>query len=189
MAIKTFTTGEVLTASDTNTFLANSGLVYITEAAFSTTALDGIFTSTYDNYCLVVSNMITTGANGLVQFKYRDTANATVSLTNYFSATLRFDSTAASYNYGVTSAAQAETGVNLVTTGQYPSFSMDIYGPRLSTVQTTSRLTGVGAIGGPSNVSNSSLYNATTAMAGIIFNMTAGTISGGRVYVYGYRKA
>jgi hypothetical protein len=29
MAIKTFTTGEVLTASDTNTYLANSGLVYV----------------------------------------------------------------------------------------------------------------------------------------------------------------
>jgi hypothetical protein len=30
MAIKTFTTGEVLTASDTNTYLANSGLVFET---------------------------------------------------------------------------------------------------------------------------------------------------------------
>ena len=29
MAIKTFTTGEVLTAADTNTYLANSGLVYV----------------------------------------------------------------------------------------------------------------------------------------------------------------
>ena len=33
MAIKTFTTGEVLTASDTNTYLANAGLVYITSTA------------------------------------------------------------------------------------------------------------------------------------------------------------
>jgi hypothetical protein len=189
MATKTFTTGEVLTASDTNTYLANSGLVYITEAAFSTTALDGIFTSTYDNYRIVASNLITTGGGGLIQFKYRDTTNATVSLTNYFSASLRYDSTNVTYDYGITSAAQAETAINLVTTGQYPSFSMDIFGPRLATVQTTSRLTGVGAIGGPSNVSSSSLYNATTAMAGIVFNMTAGTISAGQVYVYGYRKA
>jgi hypothetical protein len=29
MAIKTFTTGEVLTASDTNTYLANAGLVFV----------------------------------------------------------------------------------------------------------------------------------------------------------------
>ena len=35
MAIKTFTTGEVLTASDTNTFLANAGLVYVAGGTFS----------------------------------------------------------------------------------------------------------------------------------------------------------
>ncbi len=29
MAVKTFTTGEVLTAADTNTYLNNGGLVYI----------------------------------------------------------------------------------------------------------------------------------------------------------------
>ena len=180
-----FSSAAVLTAAQMNAV----GLWKITEVNFSTTAIDGIFTSDFDNYRIVASNLITTGAGGLIQFKYRDTTNATVSLTNYFSASLRFDSTAVTYDYGVTSAAQAETAINLVTTGQYPSFSMDIFGPRLSTVQTTSRLTGVGAIGGPSNVSSSSLYNATTAMAGIVFNMTAGTISAGQVYVYGYRKA
>lgn len=53
MAIKTFTTGEVLTASDTNTYLANGGLVYITAttvSAASTPAIDGCFTSTYAHY-------------------------------------------------------------------------------------------------------------------------------------------
>jgi hypothetical protein len=33
MAIKTFTTGEVLTAADTNTYLANSGLIRESAAA------------------------------------------------------------------------------------------------------------------------------------------------------------
>ena len=188
MAIKTFTTGEVLTASDTNTYLANSGLVYITEAAFSTTALDGIFTSTYDNYKIVLNNASTSGVGGLIQFKYRDTANATVSLTNYNSATLRYDATGTSYNYGVLNASQAETGINVITTNKYASFEIDIFGPRL-TVDTMSTLKGVGAILGPSTVLSSSAYNGTTAMAGIVFNMTAGTITSGRVYVYGYREA
>ena len=31
MAIKTFTSGAVLTAADTNTYLTNSGLVYIAQ--------------------------------------------------------------------------------------------------------------------------------------------------------------
>jgi hypothetical protein len=56
MAIKTFTTGEVLTASDTNTYLANSGLVYITSTTFSgaaTTNTDGCFSDKYDSYRLI----------------------------------------------------------------------------------------------------------------------------------------
>jgi len=58
MATKTFTTGEVLTASDTNTFLANSGLVYVTSATIgsgvSTVTVSGAFSSTYDNYRIIM---------------------------------------------------------------------------------------------------------------------------------------
>ena len=56
MAIKTFTTGEVLTASDTNTYLANSGLVYITSTAVSgsTVSVSNCFNSTYDWYKVVL---------------------------------------------------------------------------------------------------------------------------------------
>jgi hypothetical protein len=56
MAIKTFTTGEVLTASDTNTYLANAGLVYITSTAVSgsTVTVSNCFDSTYDWYKVVL---------------------------------------------------------------------------------------------------------------------------------------
>ena len=59
MAIKTFTTGEVLTASDTNTYLANSGLVYVGGGSLSSniTNFANCFTSTYDNYRVVVGNL------------------------------------------------------------------------------------------------------------------------------------
>jgi hypothetical protein len=58
MAIKTFTTGEVLTASDTNTYLANSGLVYIDTKTLATATTDfiGCFTNTYDNYRIVITS-------------------------------------------------------------------------------------------------------------------------------------
>ena len=56
MAVKTFTS-EQLTSADTNTYLANSGLVYTgqaTAAAGSTTlSLDNCFNSTYTNYVCV----------------------------------------------------------------------------------------------------------------------------------------
>ena len=57
MAIKTFSSGEVLTASDTNTYLNNGGLVYIAGgSATNTSALDvnSVFSSTYDNYRVVL---------------------------------------------------------------------------------------------------------------------------------------
>ena len=59
MAIKTFSTGEILTASDTNTYLANSGLVYVAKAtlATNTTDLVGCFSSTYDNYRIVLDGL------------------------------------------------------------------------------------------------------------------------------------
>jgi len=38
MAIKTFTTGEVLTAADTNTYLTNSGFQYVSSGSFTNAA-------------------------------------------------------------------------------------------------------------------------------------------------------
>ena len=66
MAVKTFT-NEQLTASDTNTYLANSGLVYITSATVSGTpsslSVPNCFSSTYDHY-RIVFNGITFSASG-----------------------------------------------------------------------------------------------------------------------------
>jgi len=63
MAVKTFTTGEVLTASDTNTYLANAGLVYITSTTFnqSTVNINSCFTATYDNYRVLIEVATITG--------------------------------------------------------------------------------------------------------------------------------
>jgi hypothetical protein len=58
MAIKTFTTGEVLTAADTNTYLANSGLVYVGSGTLSLTTsatnVTGVFNSTFKHYRVVL---------------------------------------------------------------------------------------------------------------------------------------
>lgn len=92
MAIKTFTTGEVLTAADTNTYLANSGLVAmapssvsgtgvtlsgatVTIAAASTASIIGCFTNDYTNY-LMVYNF--TASSSYIRMKVR-TASADVS--------------------------------------------------------------------------------------------------------------
>lgn len=83
MAVKTFTTGEVLTAANTNTYLTNAGLVYIadtTVSAASTVAIDNCFTTTYAHYFI--------------------TYNLTSSLTGqYTSVRLRSGGTAKATNY------------------------------------------------------------------------------------------
>jgi hypothetical protein len=84
MAIKTFTTGEVLTASDTNTYLANSGLVYITSGTFAQAdcKVQSCFSATYDNYLLVLSNF-TTSAFRQSAFQFLVGATATGNGYNY----------------------------------------------------------------------------------------------------------
>ena len=66
MAIKTFTTGEVLTAADTNTYLANSGLVFVASTTFSASSgveMSNCFTSTYDNYEVQITYYGSVGTN------------------------------------------------------------------------------------------------------------------------------
>ena len=83
MAIKTFTTGEVLTASDTNTYLANAGLVYITATtvtAQTTVVIDNCFTSTYAHY-FITYNFTTSIAGQYTALRLR--AGGTPKDVNY----------------------------------------------------------------------------------------------------------
>jgi len=108
MAIKTFSVGEVLTASDTNTYLANSGLVYVTSTTFGgATALniDGCFTSSFTHYLIqvnVVPNASTTLVYYLRAGGTSNAANNTIS-TGYYqtmgTATVNGDTQAAT-TYG-----------------------------------------------------------------------------------------
>ena len=79
MAVKTFSTGEVLTASDTNTYLNNGGLVSVVpttvtggsvtsgqatvrlSGSATSVTLNGIFTSTFEDYFLVARMTSSTG--------------------------------------------------------------------------------------------------------------------------------
>lgn len=100
MAVKTFTTGEVLTASDTNTYLNNGGLVYVTSAtltAASTVVVDSCFTSSYTNYVIKLWE-IDTSAAGDVYFQVR--ASGSTIATNYYWTRIGYSQFGASDNYG-----------------------------------------------------------------------------------------
>jgi hypothetical protein len=57
MAVKTFAVGELATSADVNTYLANSGLVYVSSGSFATAASVDItnISSTFVYYKLVFS--------------------------------------------------------------------------------------------------------------------------------------
>lgn len=60
MAVYTFTQGEKLTANLANTYMANGGLVYVTQASISASAgytFTNCFSSTYDSYRITVNSL------------------------------------------------------------------------------------------------------------------------------------
>ena len=95
MAIKTFTTGEVLTASDTNTYLANSGTQYVSSGTFAGVGSFDVtgFSSTYDAYELVV---MASGNNSTVTAQIY--SGATVRNTLYYGGSFYIDFSGASGN-------------------------------------------------------------------------------------------
>ena len=181
MAIKTFTTGEVLTASDTNTYLANSGLVFVKEQILSATPASTItvtsaFSATYENYRIVVSGVNSSALNTLVRMQLNNSTGAT-----YQSGSI----------YVVYGGAVAQNSGNNETTMRVgwggnvsdTNFVIDLFQPFLA------KRTGM-----VSSVANASLtaHNGgtdTNAVSNTGFSITNGadTLANGKITVFGYR--
>ena len=163
-----------------------TGLEFITSGTFSgTTNIDGIFTSTYDNYRIVVANMGAT-SNGLSNFNFRNTSNATDSSNAYFTVGRRYD-TGTNYDFSQGALTYATTAIN-VGTAANSAFIMDIFTPR-TTSYTMVSVAGTGTITNISSVQSSSYFGLTTQFAGIVFGQSAGSLNAGTYTVYGYRKS
>lgn len=204
MAIKTFATGDVLTASDTNTYLANSGLVVITPSSVtngsiisgtgsatanstvSTLTLNGVFSTTYDSYRVVISNLTMSS-----------TANSTVIYALMHDGT---NPAATNYNYGLTkidiaTGAVTSNYVALGTSGIVVGFgngdkfstSFDVLSPDLAVYTVFTQLTGVNTSVGYF-YTGSGMHQTATAYTGLRLAPSSGTITGGTITVYGYRK-
>ena len=183
MAVQTFTAGQILTAADTNTYLANSGLVYITSATVgsgvASVSIAGCFSSTYDNYKVVYAGGVGSTAQAIGVL-------LTGSATGYYGATVvaSFSAAVATSNGASNASSWLYAGASSVNNNY---IDLDILGPNLAKatgafgpyiVATTS------GVGGMFSGYHDSLYQAT----GLTFGV-AGTLTGGTVTVYGYRKA
>ena len=182
MAIKTFTAGAVLTAADTNTYLANSGLVYIKTqtigSAVASVTITDAFSTTYDNYRITITKL---GASASVSLCLNYSTSAVTyygieTYTLYSASTI----TVANNNNDT----KQFLGLTDSSTTSYNS-SLDILSPFLTaTTQLTGQYYGrgyVGYFGGSHEV-------AASHTSFKLFN-ESGTLSGGTVTVYGYRKA
>jgi hypothetical protein len=180
MAIKTFTTGEVLTASDTNTYLANSGLVYVTSAtvgtAVSSVTISGCFTSTYDNY-RVIYQAGSASSTAELLLKFNNSTGSTYShggvYVQYGSNTV-FGEQASGVSTGIrvgnTNTATFSCSFDIISA--YPATQTQVVSNHADTTFWSSR-------GGRDS-------NAAS-QTGLILLPSGGTLTGGKVVVYGYR--
>lgn len=189
MAIKTFTAGSVLTASDTNTYLANSGLVYIASGtATSGSIIDilGCFTSTYDSYKVVISDLRTTG--GVTDVNLQLLVGSTPNASNFIFAVNRVDYAAGTV--GAYRASSQGTMIGGICSSNSLGYEINISQPKLprytsfSGVAHDSRGTsGYFAIGFSGQLENSTQYD------GLRINIGGSTFANANVRVYGYRQA
>jgi len=184
MAIKTFAVGEVLTASDTNTYLANSGLVYVSGGAMSASTnitADSVFTSTYRHYVLqVVANTVTFATSDSTTLRFR-TGGSSNTTSNYVYQN-QYVTTSATYARVTVPTTFFEVSASVggdAFVGQF-----NIYSPQ-TTEKTFFTFNGNNA--GTVGLQSSGRFNATTSFDGFILALGGTSTWTGTWRLYGMR--
>lgn len=190
MAIKTFASGEVLTAADTNTYLNNGGLVYITSSTMSglSNSINNCFTSTYTNYRIVI-NVDSSTASSVVAMRFR-VSGADNNTSNYYFSATQVQSGATT---SVTPTGNPDTSFTMAftRTGVFPT----VVNLELSYPQQSFKKMGTYQASGD-NATHSAwatqsggfIFDATTSFDGLSIFTSSGVLNG-TITVYGYRKA
>jgi hypothetical protein len=183
MAIKTFTAGSVLTASDTNTFLANAGLVYVGGTTFTTSAnpfVNGCFTSVYQNYRIVISIAGSTSSSLRLRMRSGVSTPETTAV---------YDRWGFSVNGGVvtneTVAAQTSLFLGGYFTAELTPYTMDMFSPNEARRTNTLPYSWNSATG--ATLFSTGRVSTNTVYTGIELICDAGTITGS-MRIYGYRQ-
>lgn len=179
MSIKTYSAGEVLTAANMNTYSANSGLVYVTSQTVSGTpsilTVPDCFNSTYDNYRIVFER-ITFSVGG-----YSYTLRVGGYNTLYYGVET-YDTSAG--GGGVTRSHNAAALYFGVQDSASTACTLDVINPYLEKSTIMMGLSMGANYGGWSTGQHANAVSCTS------FSLLAGsgTITGGTIYVFGYRK-
>jgi hypothetical protein len=191
MAVKSnFTDGTALPASDINTYLTNSGLVYITEAnpsAVSSVSINNCFSATFNAYRIVwipTAYSSTTGCETNMRLRVGGTDNSS---SNYIRARWYYGAGGAS---GTDGGASTNTLWPLADSNTpFQPMSLDLYSPFQSvrtsvgskavSLQLGTTLFGIESVG---------VTTVTTSYDGFTWFPANGTFTG-KLLVYGYRQA
>ena len=181
MAVKTFTTGEVLTAADTNTYLNNGGLVYIKSQTIGTAvasqAVTNAFSANFDNYKIVVQGGSASTSAGYLTLQLGST------VANYrfdyifgnLAGTLGSVGSVGSANFPYVGFKSGSLMASIEVVGAYTASMTMIFCPAGQTGNNMGPFTGV--------------QIDATSFTGFTIGASTGTMTGGTITVYGYRKA
>jgi hypothetical protein len=182
MAIKTFSSGEVLTAANTNEYLANSGLVFVKSqtvgSAVASVTITSAFSSTYDNYRIVISGgAFSTGTHLFLKLGTTATNGhyGTFVFSNYLTNIVQSlsDDNTAQFSFA--------GGGGTDNTGAV----IDLMSPNLPK---TTRISATHI----HYIQNFGTYNgvevSSSQHTSFIIAPSTGTINGSTITVYGYRK-
>ena len=189
MSVKTFTT-EVLTSADTNTYLTNSGLVYVTQASWvsgGSLSVNNCFTSSFADYRLVIRNAKHATSSINVLFRLRVGGVDTGGTGYYYARQYIAMGGGSGGTTGASAAAEIVPGI-VASTANAGAGVMDIFDPQLAAVTTTT-FQGIWAITTGEASAGSGLLNNTTQYDGFSLHANSGNLTGLTVYVYGYRQS
>ena len=184
MAVKTFTTGEVLTASDTNTYLNNGGLVYVTSttvgSSVSSITISNCFSSSFDDYRILVNGVDSSALNNLVKLSLNNSSSSTyysVVFYTVWAGTVGAAGPGASTSTSFSVAFGGDVSdTNIVLDLRNP------YSSKRTTFTSQSSNASLSAYGGGCDTS-------TNSSTGFTLSVSPDTLTGGTITVYGYRKA
>ena len=182
MAEQTFTSGQILTAAQMTTLQTNTGLAFISSTTIGTgvasVPVTGVFSTTYDNYRIVVSGGAGSASNPTLNLIFGSTATGYE--WAYAVASNAFASGVGSTTGTFIPVGQSNTNLNVT--------SFDVFSPFLAKY--------TAAFGGMSyDLSNQQArgpYNGilknTTSYTDFTISPSTGTLTAGTITVYGYRK-
>lgn len=186
MAIKTFSSGEVLTAADTNTYLTNGGLVYLKEQTVASgvpnVLVTSAFNSAYQNYKIIYTGGFATATT---RVQMRLGIGATMTSTNYFGGSYFFNVGTGVWSvFNDNGTAQANNAGAGGGGGVY--VNMDILQPQIAANTFFHGVWNQVANGRFGGMTYEQLSG--TQFTSFTLYSEFGNFNGGTIYIYGYRK-